>query len=90
MKPSIGRIVIAKNVLSNGADEHPAIINRVWSDGDPAQGTVVAINVTVFPDCGAPLNQTSVFIFENRAAADAFLVTQGDLKPVVCFWPDRA
>jgi hypothetical protein len=52
MKPSIGRIVLFRSETSNGSTEHPAIINRVWSD--------VCVNLTVFPDCGAPVSKTSV------------------------------
>lgn len=52
MKPSIGRIVWFHGFHSNGIDEHPAIITRVWTD--------TCVNLTVFPDCGAPVVQTSV------------------------------
>ena len=50
-KPSIGRIVIHRGIESNFTKDHPAIINRVWSD--------TCVNLTVFPDCGAPQSQTS-------------------------------
>ncbi|MBI2313572.1 MAG: hypothetical protein HYU77_13815 [Betaproteobacteria bacterium] len=88
MKPSVGRICIAKNIESNGTDEHPAIINRVWGTHDPADGHAVSVNVTVFPDCGGPQSRPSVSLFETREKALAFLETQNG-KPVVCFWPDR-
>ena len=51
MKPSIGRIVIHHGVQSNGEQRHPAIITRVWSDE--------LVNLTVFPDNGFPISQTS-------------------------------
>jgi hypothetical protein len=51
-KPSLGRIVLVSDRESNGTTEHPAIINRVWSD--------VCVNLTVLPDCGEPYCKTSV------------------------------
>ena len=51
-KPSVGRIVLFRSEHSNGIDEHPAVINRVWSPD--------CVNLTVFPDCGAPVCKTSV------------------------------
>lgn len=56
-KPSIGRIVLVTDNDSNGVTEHPAIINRVWSD--------TCVNVTVFPDCGRPYCKTSVVMSET-------------------------
>ena len=52
MKPSLGRIVLYHGLVSNTHNEHPAIINAVWSD--------TTVNITVFPDCGAPVCKTSV------------------------------
>jgi hypothetical protein len=57
MKPSPGRIVLYRQLSSNGTIEHPAIINRVWSD--------VCVNLTVFPDCGVATNKTSVIQDED-------------------------
>ncbi len=51
MKPSIGRIVLFRGEKSNGANEHPAIVTRVWSD--------TCVNLTVFLDNGAPFVVTS-------------------------------
>jgi len=89
MKPSIGRIVIVKGaVKSNGTDEHPAIINRVFDPNfDPASGGHGYVNTTVFPDCGSPVCATSVNLFETREAAEAAMKA-GSLR--VAFWPDRA
>jgi hypothetical protein len=52
MTPSLGRIVLFRSELSNGSQEHPAVVNRVWSD--------TCVNLTVFPDCGQPISKTSV------------------------------
>jgi hypothetical protein len=57
MKPSIGRIVLFRQLSSNGTVEHPAIINRVWSDD--------MVNLMVFPDCGEPICKTSVHLDED-------------------------
>jgi len=60
-KPSLGRIVLVNDPghESNGTTEHPAIINRVWSD--------VCVNLTVFPDYGAPYTKTSVTLHEDES-----------------------
>jgi len=60
-KPSLGRIVLVSDPghESNGTTEHPAIINRVWSD--------VCVNLTVFPDCGTPYSKTSVVLHEDES-----------------------
>lgn len=52
MTPSIGRIVFYRGISSNGSEEHPAIITRVWSD--------TCINLTVFPDFRGIELKTSV------------------------------
>jgi len=49
--PSLGRIVIHRGISSNGAKDHPAIVNRVF--------TPECVNLTVFPDCGSPVSITS-------------------------------
>ena len=63
MKPTIGRIVLFRSHDSNGVKEHPAIINRVWSD--------TCVNLTVFPDCGAPVCKTSVTLNEDMEDANS-------------------
>lgn len=86
MKASIGRIVITKGAItSNGTDEHPAIINRTWSNADTEEGPVY-VNTTVLPDCGVPTCVTSIALFDNRAAAEAAFTSHGGR---VAFWPDR-
>lgn len=64
MKPSIGRIVIFGHLSSNGVNEHPAIINRVWSDE--------CVNLTVFPDCGEIVSKTSVVLRPEGTVAEYY------------------
>jgi len=99
MKVTVGRTVIVKGVLSNGTDEHPAIVTRVWGTNDTADSPVM-VNLTVFPDCAPPVTKGSVMLFDTReqAAADyekrrAALLANGappdvDTYPAA-FWPDR-
>ena len=53
-KPTIGRIVLFRNpglrIQANGADEVPAIITRVWSNG--------LVNLTAFLDNAPPGTST--------------------------------
>jgi hypothetical protein len=82
MKPSLGRIllVIGTPANGNGADIAPAVVTRVWSDE--------MVNVTVFPDCGAPVPATSVRIVADEEAARA--VNDGAPYPqTLAFWPPR-
>jgi hypothetical protein len=83
MKPSIGRIVTFKGHPSNGSYEHPAMVTRVWSPNDPADGASVHVNLTVFLDNDQPILRSSVPMFETRERAD-----KSGWSPV-CFWPDR-
>jgi len=86
MKPSIGRVVITQGVISsNGTSEHPALINRVWSDKEPAEATVL-INCTVLPDGAPPMHGMSIQMFETREAAQA---ARAESSAPVAFWPDR-
>jgi len=48
-----GTTVIFVGHMSNGINEHPAIVTRDWGDG--------MVNLTVFPDYGSPFNQGSVY-----------------------------
>jgi len=84
MQPTIGRIVIVTGLGSNGTLEHPAIITRVWSDS--------YVNVTVFPDAAAPESHTSVNLFEDRDAAEAWVNAHSvpPYRTLAAFWPTRA
>lgn len=65
-RPSLGRIVIYRGLESNGSNEHPAIVNRVW--------TPECVNLTVLPDCGTPTAKTSVLPIDpaNKEATGWF------------------
>lgn len=86
MKPSIGRIVIVRTAKQyNGSHEHPAIINRVWGENDPAdaKGSFVCVNVTVLPDCAPPFSLTSIALYETKAEAPE------GVHQEACWWPGR-
>jgi len=72
-------VVKGKSLVSNGIDEHPAVINRAWSPS--------CVNLTVFPDCGTSYSRTSVPFYQSREEAENYLV----LNPnnIAAFWPDR-
>lgn len=87
MVPSIGRIALVNTQETyNGSSTHPAIINRVWGDNDPAsaRGSFVAVNVTVFPDCASPFSITSVQLFETEEEA------RESGNKHIAWWPARA
>jgi hypothetical protein len=88
MKPSIGRVIITKGIDANGSRVHPAIVNRVWSDAEPSEATFL-VNVTVFPDCGAPQPRGSIRMFDSEELADAHLATLS-YSEVVGYWTARA
>lgn len=85
MKPSIGRIVVFNgSIKSNGSQEHPALVNRVWSDKEPSEA-VVLCNLTVFPDMGATTTVGSVQIFDSKDAAHSEIAGGRNC----CYWPDK-
>lgn len=84
MKPTIGRTVIVQGIYSNGATMAPGVITRVWGDGDPATGTPVRVNLTVFPDNDVPTLRSSIALCETREQAHKLQ------ESVVAHWPERA
>jgi hypothetical protein len=87
MTPSLGRIVLVHTAEKyNGCDTHPAIINRVWGDNDPAaaRGAYSCVNLTVFPDCASPFSMTSVQLFETEEEA------RDSGSRHIAWWPARA
>lgn len=80
MDPTIGRIVIVKGLQSNGSDEHPAVVTRVWNP--------TYLNVMVLPDAGQPQAVTSIAFFQTRDEAVAALPTAAGGR--VAYWPPRA
>lgn len=90
MKLSLGRIVLVKGIESNGQSVQPAMINRVWGTGDTSE-TPQGANVTVFPDCAAPLFRGSVMVHETEELGDAANKASVDLgnKPVFAYWPPK-
>lgn len=77
MVPFLGMPVIVLGIYSNGTNEAPAVVTRVWNNADldlavPNQ----LVNLQVFPDYAPPLLQGSVAIFKDRASAAASMATQ--------------
>jgi hypothetical protein len=83
MRVAKGRMVTFRGYFSNGETEHPAMITRDWSgnNADPINAPV-CVNLTVFPDGGAPVPFSSVLMYDSRQAAN----TAGSSQ--CCFWPD--
>lgn len=80
MKPYVGQNVVVQGqgLNSNGADEHPGIINRVWSDH--------MVNLTVFPDCGTPRCLTSVeYLTHSDHAAKRIMNARMSNPPSIPF-----
>lgn len=100
-KPALGRIVLTRGIInSNGTDEHPAIITRVWGQRSNEPG-LINVNLTVFPDLGTPKAVGTVPLYYNRSEAEyAQRLICADQKraegyagmnlsgPAVAFWPD--
>jgi hypothetical protein len=83
MTPAIGRIVhvIGPDAESNGARVAAAVITRVWSED--------LVNVTIFPDGGAPISRTSIKLYADEDEARS--ITYADVRylPNQAFWPPR-
>lgn len=82
------RIVTVKGFRANGIDEHPAIVTRVWTQPPVDDSGYGCANLQIVPDAAAIEVRTSVYFFNHRTAAEAFLKTQGG-GMIVAFWPDR-
>jgi hypothetical protein len=89
MKPTIGRQIIVKGIVSNGSNVHPAVVTRVWSDAEPSDA-IVLVNATVFLDHAPPLFRGSIRMVETEAAGDEYAATCGYTPAVFGFWPPRA
>lgn len=86
MTPTIGRFVTLRGLYarSNGADECPAVITRVWPDN--------VINVTAFPDAKSPQPVTSVKLFADAGELAAYAAASGASNPgdlSLAYWPTR-
>ena len=67
---------------SNGTRLHPAVVNRVWGDGE-----VPCLNLTVLPDCGEPFCATSVC---HRSQVNLPIGEDGNVGPYASFWQEVA
>ena len=83
MTASVGRIVhlIGGVAKSNGTDVAPAIITRAWNDG--------LVNLTVFPDCGAPATASSVTLWADEQSAREWIAEAPEYRSTAACWPSR-
>lgn len=91
MAPTIGRIVIVKNIThaiapNNGATEAPAIITRVWSESDPGLFTV---NLKVLLDGDENLWLTSMYLGTDDASIAEIHRRSVVENPCHAIWPPR-
>ena len=59
----VGTVVVflaPRDKASNGTQEHPAIVTRVWGNEE-----FPTVNMKVLPDCGEPFDATSVRHWKN-------------------------
>lgn len=86
MTPTIGRIVTAVGLLarSNGTDECPAMITRVWSQREDGAWLV---NATLFRDAASENYATSVYLFFDGEAARTVLAENEHATAL--HWPAR-
>jgi hypothetical protein len=84
MIPTLCRSVILLGIHSNGSDRHPAVITRVWGNGDTAAGPVL-VNLTIFPDNAPPTTRGSVQLYDTEALARA--AQAGNPHAPVAYWP---
>lgn len=66
LTPKKGLTVIHRGVVSNGENEHPAIVTRVWSDTEINGEQCTLVNLTVFPDLMTAQHLGSVYLFRSR------------------------
>ena len=87
-RASLGRVVIVKGQISNGSDEHPALITRVWDPATLEDGSQVDyVNTMLQPDAAEPRPVTSVHLFATREAAIAYRAKNPGHP--AAFWPAR-
>ena len=71
MIPKMSFPIVVMGVNIGGALEHPALINRVWDDGDTIHGPV-CVDATMFPSGGGdPQFQRHLYLYDTKALAEA-------------------
>jgi hypothetical protein len=63
----LGTVVVYGKHASNGADEHPAIVTRVWGEGETP-----TVNIKVIPDGGDPFDVTSVTHWKSQSWGSSY------------------
>jgi len=87
MTPSIGRSVHAyvDPTTNNGVDYAAATITRVWGPFTAGDGWTV--NLKIFLDGNETLWRTSVYLYPDRATAEAYSAAEQPLGRA--WWPER-
>jgi len=76
-KASMGRMVIVRTPSPfNNSHFHPGIITHAWKDD--------YINVKVLPDCGAPYDETSVYLYQTKEEGE-----KSKNPTRFAYWPPR-
>ena len=65
---NLGTSVVFGRHESNGANEHAAIVTRVWAEDDSHP----TVNLKVFPDCGDSFDVTSVQYWKNAGWGSSY------------------
>lgn len=98
MEHQLGQIVAVIGPRSNGKEIHPAMITGYLEDTanllDPkvhdGEGMVGRVNVTIFPDLGAPHPAAGLPLFADFGAAKAALAAHAakGMKFLCAYWPE--
>src|SRR5438477_11268133 len=84
--PPVGKMVTVFGIDSNGANEQPAIVTRVWGN-DEIGPDIWNCNLTVFPDNAAAQSRTSVHVFPNHDDAINWRNEEGN-QQIVAYWAE--
>lgn len=68
MKAKVSFPIVVVGHNANGSMEHPAIITRVWDDGDTVDGPV-SVNAVMIPDGGGePQFCNQIELYDSKEA----------------------
>ncbi|SCU73476.1 hypothetical protein CNECB9_1150020 [Cupriavidus necator] len=85
MAIALGKLVVYKGYIANGADEHPSVITNVHGAGEGAPCDLI-----VHPDGQSARVFVSRPVYSSRAAADADIVGAPKRRDGYAFLFDRS